>query len=228
MESCSSIAGDGPCALDCQRYHFCEYVESEIRTSGVSSAPLPKLEEPLNPHEPHPLCPNFGNGECRDREIGEERDLRADVYQRASALSLAIALVSVVLAAFFAAPVTGSSLTPSPIIDNSARAVLIRTMTASERVAFANSGVIPIVDYGAFVLATVSGQASAALQAKGMILRTLTDRSTLYLGSVSFDTAKAEPAIADNLRIATRSEEHTSELQSRGHLVCRLLLEKKK
>src|SRR5437660_2414393 len=28
--------------------------------------------------------------------------------------------------------------------------------------------------------------------------------------------------------VATRSEEHTSELQSRGHLVCRLLLEKKK
>src|SRR5690625_6848842 len=28
--------------------------------------------------------------------------------------------------------------------------------------------------------------------------------------------------------ILARSEEHTSELQSRGHLVCRLLLEKKK
>src|SRR5439155_27119308 len=28
--------------------------------------------------------------------------------------------------------------------------------------------------------------------------------------------------------LAVRSEEHTSELQSRGHLVCRLLLEKKK
>src|SRR5690625_5387067 len=28
--------------------------------------------------------------------------------------------------------------------------------------------------------------------------------------------------------IVFRSEEHTSELQSRGHLVCRLLLEKKK
>src|SRR5437870_10362226 len=28
-------------------------------------------------------------------------------------------------------------------------------------------------------------------------------------------------------RIEDRSEEHTSELQSRGHLVCRLLLEKK-
>src|SRR5690625_1146895 len=30
------------------------------------------------------------------------------------------------------------------------------------------------------------------------------------------------------LSIGIRSEEHTSELQSRGHLVCRLLLEKKK
>src|SRR5437660_9710625 len=29
-------------------------------------------------------------------------------------------------------------------------------------------------------------------------------------------------------RVHHRSEEHTSELQSRGHLVCRLLLEKKK
>src|SRR5690625_5995480 len=28
--------------------------------------------------------------------------------------------------------------------------------------------------------------------------------------------------------VEVRSEEHTSELQSRGHLVCRLLLEKKK
>src|SRR5207253_9703083 len=31
-----------------------------------------------------------------------------------------------------------------------------------------------------------------------------------------------------HIRPALRSEEHTSELQSRGHLVCRLLLEKKK
>src|SRR5690625_6901422 len=30
------------------------------------------------------------------------------------------------------------------------------------------------------------------------------------------------------VRALVRSEEHTSELQSRGHLVCRLLLEKKK
>src|SRR5437870_9691515 len=35
-------------------------------------------------------------------------------------------------------------------------------------------------------------------------------------------------SVKDNLEKIRRSEEHTSELQSRGHLVCRLLLEKKK
>src|SRR3989442_8485483 len=35
-------------------------------------------------------------------------------------------------------------------------------------------------------------------------------------------------ALTDPLPDAVRSEEHTSELQSRPHLVCRLLLEKKK
>src|SRR5690625_2967297 len=34
--------------------------------------------------------------------------------------------------------------------------------------------------------------------------------------------------LLDNTFEPLRSEEHTSELQSRGHLVCRLLLEKKK
>src|SRR5690625_7119220 len=39
----------------------------------------------------------------------------------------------------------------------------------------------------------------------------------------------AGSAISDrSLGAIGRSEEHTSELQSRGHLVCRLLLEKKK
>src|SRR5690625_6696544 len=37
-----------------------------------------------------------------------------------------------------------------------------------------------------------------------------------------------ENLISRPLEGAVRSEEHTSELQSRGHLVCRLLLEKKK
>src|SRR5207253_8989882 len=39
---------------------------------------------------------------------------------------------------------------------------------------------------------------------------------------------RAPGAKADRAAEGPRSEEHTSELQSRGHLVCRLLLEKKK
>src|SRR2546422_1823914 len=38
----------------------------------------------------------------------------------------------------------------------------------------------------------------------------------------------SEPFESQGARAAKRSEEHTSELQSRLHLVCRLLLEKKK
>src|SRR5207253_6330084 len=34
--------------------------------------------------------------------------------------------------------------------------------------------------------------------------------------------------VIETKEVQGRSEEHTSELQSRGHLVCRLLLEKKK
>src|SRR2546429_3417602 len=47
--------------------------------------------------------------------------------------------------------------------------------------------------------------------------------ATAYLALVSADVDPRVPADT-----AWRSEEHTSELQSRLHLVCRLLLEKKK
>src|SRR5258707_10015332 len=43
--------------------------------------------------------------------------------------------------------------------------------------------------------------------------------------SISSD---ARPAAAGSTVVISRSEEHTSELQSRQYLVCRLLLEKKK
>src|SRR5690625_1822351 len=42
---------------------------------------------------------------------------------------------------------------------------------------------------------------------------------------VTIDIEKSYEQMKEN---GERSEEHTSELQSRGHLVCRLLLEKKK
>src|SRR6266508_4865639 len=59
-------------------------------------------------------------------------------------------------------------------------------------------------------------------------------RSTLFPYTTLFRSAASprghRPARggAPILQPDCRSEEHTSELQSRGHLVCRLLLEKKK
>src|SRR3989442_6124184 len=58
--------------------------------------------------------------------------------------------------------------------------------------------------------------------------------STIFGGAVAAGTLLAltqgqmTQAVALSVPAATRSEEHTSELQSRPHLVCRLLLEKKK
>src|SRR5215813_14586442 len=48
-------------------------------------------------------------------------------------------------------------------------------------------------------------------------------RSDIYDGATFLATVPANQSRPD-----VRSEEHTSELQSRPHLVCRLLLEKKK
>src|SRR3712207_7421116 len=46
-------------------------------------------------------------------------------------------------------------------------------------------------------------------------------------GQTRFATTRVDPDLAQELQ-KYRSEEHTSELQSRQYLVCRLLLEKKK
>src|SRR5438552_18266966 len=61
----------------------------------------------------------------------------------------------------------------------------------------------------------------------------LHDALPICVGGVAvaaFEVAAAEMALALHVAAATskRSEEHTSELQSPDHLVCRLLLEKKK
>src|SRR2546422_6830195 len=60
--------------------------------------------------------------------------------------------------------------------------------------------------------------------------RALADDEPVHPRLPRLDILSVDPAVADQ-RVRhrhDRSEEHTSELQSRLHLVCRLLLEKKK
>ena len=64
---------------------------------------------------------------------------------------------------------------------------------------------------------------------KKLIYKDLKDyKGNLYLGIDAGLTTSKVVVIGENTEIAERSEEHTSELQSRINLVCRLLLEKKK
>src|SRR2546422_1542502 len=59
--------------------------------------------------------------------------------------------------------------------------------------------------------------------------RSVCARCRAALGGRSGRVAHAVPSNGrEPCRLGCRSEEHTSELQSRLHLVCRLLLEKKK
>src|SRR2546422_6889827 len=52
--------------------------------------------------------------------------------------------------------------------------------------------------------------------------------ATRLVGSTPSTSRQNSCAAEVRSRLGSRSEEHTSELQSRLHLVCRLLLEKKK
>src|SRR5437870_6554756 len=58
--------------------------------------------------------------------------------------------------------------------------------------------------------------------------RKLLDGEPLSSDSSGHRAARMASDVIESSTRERRSEEHTSELQSRGHLVCRLLLEKKK
>src|SRR5439155_13541563 len=68
---------------------------------------------------------------------------------------------------------------------------------------------------------------NAANPARGLFVIGTAGNVLVYTQLGSYQSA-LQANLAAGLRARSRSEEHTSELQSRGHLVCRLLLEKEK
>src|SRR2546422_7246361 len=54
------------------------------------------------------------------------------------------------------------------------------------------------------------------------------DNSQIFGTTETVQGTSFDDLVRNQLQVMARSEEHTSELQSRLHLVCRLLLEKKK
>src|SRR5690625_7078688 len=67
-----------------------------------------------------------------------------------------------------------------------------------------------------------------ALDRDGRRLMAVILDTTIDHGPRAWEQAQMLLDEAYKIPAGQRSEEHTSELQSRGHLVCRLLLEKKK
>src|SRR5699024_12731056 len=72
------------------------------------------------------------------------------------------------------------------------------------------------------------GDVQLADTGEGEAVRGAVDRDALRSGADARDPAAGAEGGVVLARIGPRSEEHTSELQSRFDLVCRLLLEKKK
>src|SRR5438874_8305570 len=83
--------------------------------------------------------------------------------------------------------------------------------------------------FGAIMLALVDG-VPRVLPLKQILAHYLAHRKVVVTRRTEYELrkAKARAHILEGLKTALRSEEHTSELQSRRDLVCRLLLEKKK
>src|SRR5438552_5868123 len=83
-----------------------------------------------------------------------------------------------------------------------------------------------IVDKGTATSDLAVAAAQKALAERGL---TPNDVEAIVVGTVTPDMLFPSTAMAStSFGVKPRSEEHTSELQSPDHLVCRLLLEKKK
>src|SRR5690606_41847626 len=106
------------------------------------------------------------------------------------------------------------------------------------RCLFNHIGIAPTDSYPLSLPDALPILAQQAQDAHHVVLRTAAafvgagDRGVLRAGGLFADPAslrdRAGQVAIDEVHRKLRSEEHTSELQSRENLVCRLLLEKKK
>src|SRR5690554_7030788 len=113
------------------------------------------------------------------------------------------------------------------------KSVFILTLLLSgcaSSIKIAEHGPSPIVSSST----NTANEASLQVQYLGVGGHRIQYGDSVVLTGVSFTnpsflaTGPFIPLKSDKQKIDARSEEHTSELQSRPHLVCRLLLEKKK
>src|SRR5207253_10318571 len=71
------------------------------------------------------------------------------------------------------------------------------------------------------------GEGRTRSTASDIVTKSLANSSSTICSGVTSGVFVRKKPTVRKTATCTRSEEHTSELQSRGHLVCRLLLEKK-
>src|SRR5437660_7925940 len=100
------------------------------------------------------------------------------------------------------------------------------------------SVLLPLFEEDGLRLSELAARSRLSKQAMTTLVRTLEARRLIVRRPDPDDgraarvyltpRARRFQATAEHVLATLRSEEHTSELQSRGHLVCRLLLEKKK
>src|SRR5207253_11485152 len=86
---------------------------------------------------------------------------------------------------------------------------------------------LPILRGGAHPLCAVRRHHPRTVR-RDLLLVAQDDGAALVRATGQVALLAAVPRHEPGVLSDARSEEHTSELQSRGHLVCRLLLEKKK
>src|SRR5207253_5945465 len=114
-----------------------------------------------------------------------------------------------------------------PVLELRARVVAVRRLRAGDSVSYNATWTAPRDTTIATLGIGYADGVRRFLARSGEAHVLLGGRRVPIVGRVTMDLTMVDTGDAPVEMGDVRSEEHTSELQSRGHLVCRLLLEKK-